>query len=87
MADTSLAKRQMILCLHMDILLPAEVQPRPNTERIQKPKLKFVDGEVSEEDWEYFKHTWIEYQRIACEVCDTDRGTLRYVLDTVANKV
>ena len=39
--------RQTMLRLHMDMVhvqLPAEVQPRPNTERIQKHKLMLVDG-------------------------------------------
>ena len=44
--NTSLTERETMLRLHMGMVyvqLPAEVQPRPNTKSIQKPKLRLVD--------------------------------------------
>ena len=35
------------------------------TARIQQPKIVVTDGTVSEEDWEFFLHSWSEYKTLA----------------------
>ena len=61
---SSVSEKQMQLAMHVAghhtsvAAQPAPVQQ--HTERIQKPKLTVTDGQVTEEDWEYFVHAWWE---------------------------
>ena len=72
-ADSALADWIAFLGLHMQGVhtTPPKQQPQdavlqqPHTERIQKPRLRLVEGEITEEEWEYFNHKWEQFKGLA----------------------
>ena len=72
-ADSALADRIALHGLHMQGFhtTPPQQQTQdaalqqPQMEQIQKPKLRLVEGEVTEEEWEYFNHEWDQFKGLA----------------------
>ena len=67
--DGSIELKLQLLGIHERGVLPINTQPvqqaAPRTEKFSRPKLELKDGMVSEEDWEFFLHSWAEYKRLA----------------------
>ena len=67
--DGSIELKLQLLGIHERGVHPINTQPvqqaAPRTEKFSRPKLELKDGMVSEEDWEFFLHSWAEYKRLA----------------------